>query len=103
MSSLQSFLLLAPEIVLVAAALVAFAIFAALMVAMAYLFKVVPGGLVPDEDQGYMFAVLQLPALGPPQYMGPPNFPPPGMTTVHVVGNPLLAVGPPNYIDFSSG
>jgi hypothetical protein len=48
-------------------------------------------------------AVLQLPALGPPQYMGPPNFPPPGMTTVQVVGNPLLAVGPPNYIDFSSG
>jgi hypothetical protein len=46
-------------------------------------------------------AILQLPALQPPQYMGPPNFPPPGMTTVQVVGNPILAVGPPNYMDFN--
>ena len=45
-------------------------------------------------------AVVQLPSLGPPQYMGPPNFPPPGMKQVDLltVGDPLLGVGPPNYI-----
>jgi hypothetical protein len=37
---------------------------------------------------------VQLPVLKPPQYMGPPNFPPPGM----IQGPPLLGVGPPNYI-----
>jgi hypothetical protein len=52
-------------------------------------------------------ALVQLPSLGPPQYMGPPNFPLPGMANVQmtaanqVVGPPLLSVGPPNYIDFS--
>lgn len=54
-------------------------------------------------------AVVQLPSLGPPQYMGPPNFPPPGMTRVELqsvavptVGDPLLNVGPPNYLTISS-
>ena len=56
-------------------------------------------------------AVVQLPALGPPQYMGPPNFPPPGMTQVQMqvippsvpsVGDSLLGVGPPNYLTMKS-
>lgn len=63
----------------------------------------VPGNIMQSVQAAPTGAVLQLPALGPPQYMGPPNFPPPGMTTVQIVGNPLLAVGPPNYIDFTSG
>jgi len=60
---------------------------------------VVPPPVVQTAPTG---AVVQLPSLGPPQYMGPPNFPPPGMTavqlTVPVVGKPQLGVGPPNYI-----
>ena len=36
-------------------------IFAALMVVMGYLFKTVPGGLVPDEDQGYVMTMAILP------------------------------------------
>ena len=48
-------------------------------------------------------ALLQLPVLGPPQYMGPPNFPPPGMGTLQPsVGAALLGVGPPNYLDISN-
>lgn len=49
-------------------------------------------------------AVVQLPSLGPPQYMGPPNFPAPGMKEVELlevnptVGDPLLGQGPPNYL-----
>ena len=48
-------------------------------------------------------ALLQLPTLGPPQYMGPPNFPPPGMTVVppSAIGPALLGVGPHNYVDIS--
>ena len=53
--------------------------------------------------------VVQLPSLGPPQYMGPPNFPPPGMTQMQLipaavpsVGEPILGVGPPNYITMGS-
>jgi len=56
--------------------------------------------------------IVQFPSLGPPQYMGPPNFPPPGMTQVQpqlqlqqqpniAIGAPQLGVGAPNYIDFS--
>jgi len=46
---------------LIKRAFVAFAIFAVLMVAMAGLFRVVPGGLVPDEDQGYIMAITVMP------------------------------------------
>ncbi len=46
---------------LIKRALVAFAIFAALMLAMAGLFRIVPGGLVPDEDQGYIMAIAVMP------------------------------------------
>lgn len=56
---------------------------------------------VPPQVAPTGAAVVQLPVLQPPQYMGPPNFPPPGMTTVQMTattGPPLLGVGPPNYI-----
>ena len=36
-------------------------LFAVLLIAVALLFRVVPGGLVPDEDQGYVFAATELP------------------------------------------
>ena len=59
-------------------------------------------------------ALVQLPELGPPQFMGPPNFAPPGMTQVQLqqqqqsvptVGDPLMGpgnVGPPNFLQISS-
>ena len=37
-------------------------IFAFTLVAIAALFRVVPGGLVPEEDQGYLYASAELPA-----------------------------------------
>ncbi|AKJ95526.1 RND transporter [Thioalkalivibrio versutus] len=37
-------------------------LFALLLVAIVVLFRIVPGGLVPDEDQGYVFAAAELPA-----------------------------------------
>jgi multidrug efflux pump len=46
---------------LIRRALVAFGIFAALMVAMGALFKAVPSALVPDEDQGYILAAAIMP------------------------------------------
>ncbi len=46
---------------LIKRALVAFALFAALMIAMGWLFKVVPSGLVPDEDQGFIMAASFMP------------------------------------------
>ena len=46
---------------LIRRALVAFAIFAVLMVAMGGLFKAVPSALVPDEDQGYILATAIMP------------------------------------------
>lgn len=36
-------------------------LFILLLVAIAGLFRLVPGGLVPDEDQGYLYAEVQLP------------------------------------------
>ncbi|WP_148716068.1 efflux RND transporter permease subunit [Chitinolyticbacter meiyuanensis] len=41
--------------------LVAFGVFGALMVCLLLLFKTVPGGLVPDEDQGYLMVVPVMP------------------------------------------
>ena len=46
---------------LIKRAFVAFALFAGLMVAMGALFKAVPTGLVPDEDQGYIMAAAFMP------------------------------------------
>lgn len=37
------------------------AMFAALMVAMVVGFRMIPGGFIPDEDQGYFFVNLELP------------------------------------------
>ncbi|WP_018995172.1 efflux RND transporter permease subunit [Thioalkalivibrio sp. ALJ2] len=37
-------------------------LFALLLVAIVVLFRIVPGGLVPQEDQGYVFAAAELPA-----------------------------------------
>ena len=42
-------------------ALVAFAIFAVLMAVTVQLFRMVPGALVPDEDQGYVMAITAMP------------------------------------------
>ncbi|WP_038054212.1 efflux RND transporter permease subunit [Thioalkalivibrio sp. ALJ1] len=38
------------------------ALFALMLVAIVVMFRMVPGGLVPDEDQGYVFAAAELPA-----------------------------------------
>ena len=46
---------------LIKRALVAFALFAGLMVAMGALFKAVPTALVPDEDQGFIMAASFMP------------------------------------------
>jgi multidrug efflux pump len=46
---------------LIKRALLAFVLFAALMLATAGLFKTVPGGLVPDEDQGYVLGAMIMP------------------------------------------
>ena len=46
---------------LIKRAAVAFGIFAVLMLAMGWLFKVVPSTLVPDEDQGYILVASFLP------------------------------------------
>jgi len=46
---------------LIRRALVAFALFAALMLAMGWLFKAVPTALVPDEDQGFIMAASFMP------------------------------------------
>jgi len=46
---------------LIRRAALAFAIFAVLMAAMGGLLKVVPSGLVPDEDQGYIMAAAIMP------------------------------------------
>jgi len=46
---------------LIRRALVAFALFAGLMVAMGALFKAVPSSLVPDEDQGVILATAIMP------------------------------------------
>ncbi|HSC81042.1 MAG TPA: efflux RND transporter permease subunit [Chitinolyticbacter sp.] len=40
---------------------VAFAVFGVLVLALLLLFKTVPGGLVPDEDQGYLMVVPVMP------------------------------------------
>ncbi|MFV8833515.1 efflux RND transporter permease subunit [Aquisalimonas sp.] len=37
-------------------------LFALLLAAIVVMFRIVPGGLVPDEDQGYVFAAAELPA-----------------------------------------
>ena len=46
---------------LIKRALVAFALFAGLMIAMGWLFKAVPSALVPDEDQGFIMAASFMP------------------------------------------
>ncbi|MBK8324776.1 MAG: multidrug efflux RND transporter permease subunit [Betaproteobacteria bacterium] len=46
---------------LIKRAIVAFALFAGLMIAMGWLFKVVPTALVPDEDQGFIMAASFMP------------------------------------------
>ena len=46
---------------LIRRAALAFAIFAVLMLAMAWLLKIVPTALVPDEDQGYILAAAIMP------------------------------------------
>ncbi|WP_348945059.1 efflux RND transporter permease subunit [Chitinibacter sp. FCG-7] len=40
---------------------VAFVLFGAMLIALVLLFRAVPGGLVPDEDQGYLLSAVMLP------------------------------------------